>query len=358
MVKYTSIIDSHVHFRGSEYSGFNFKQKAFDDLYSVGATGACGQPNTDPPIDSGKRVEKEGRAAEKIGKHIGIAYRSHIAFTSDYEQQNHVLSLFNDIKYDHLLGADKIFYARSTKSGNIEITDIKDQKRAWVRKVRAGYNGVSMGHFEDESSFRGIYDYNNPVSHSFVRNLESELIQVERQIQFANDVGFKGTFYIAHVSNPDTVDYVNKIKNIMPFDITLEITPHHMLLNLEDYEIHGNRVKMNPPLRAQKIQEKLFEKVLKGEFDVIGTDHAPHPINKKEGGNPASGIPGIPFWPKLIEILRKEKIDEGLLEDMTFNTANRLFFNNSLLKREVDVEYNPELWDKYGFNPFSRVDGS
>ena len=362
MVSYTSPIDPHAHLRGEEYEE-DFRRMAYEDLFAVGAVGVCEQPNTIPALTTALRIEGRAWVAEILGRNGEISYRGHIAFTPNFAQQNHALSAILNDDFN-LIGADKIFYARSTSSGEIEITNPEIQRRAWVNKARTGYKGVSMGHFEDEELFVGKFDYKNPVSHSLMRPPWSELIQVERQLGFAYDAGFEGVFYIAHVSNPDTVDLVMKERSRLPFEVVMEITPHHMMLNWEDYEFHqrrhenGNLVKMNPPLRDKEMQEKLLNYVLKGKFDVIGTDHAPHPFERKSGVAPASGIPGIPFIPKMIEILFENGWSREEQKRMMFDTSNRLFFGGKLKPLEVDIEYNPELWAKYGFNPFERIDGT
>jgi dihydroorotase-like cyclic amidohydrolase len=113
---------------------------------------------------------------------------------------------------------------------------------------------------------------------------------------------------------------------------------------------------MNPPLRSKAMQEKLLEYVLAGKLDIIGTDHAPHPISRKDDPEkPASGIPGILFWPRGIELLRKFGISSELLDNMIFHNANKLFKWN-LTPQIVDIKYDPTLWDRYGYNPFIRLD--
>jgi len=167
-------------------------------------------------------------------------------------------------------------------------------------------------------------------------------------------VGFRGTFYIAHVSNPLTVDYIEAIRKNLPFEVVMEITFHHMFLNTSDYKIQGNRVKMNPPLRPPDMQQTLLNYVLQGKFDVIGTDHAPHPIERKDSEEPPSGIRALPFWPRGIELLRKEGIKEVLLEDMIFHKSNQLF-KLGLRPKMVTVDPYSGLWETYGQNTFSRL---
>ena len=113
-------------------------------------------------------------------------------------------------------------------------------------------------------------------------------------------------------------------------------------------------------MRHKSSQEKVLERVLRGDVDVIGSDHAPHPFylkNLRERGKiPPSGIPALLFWPKGIELLRKNGIKENVLDNIIFNNANRIF-RLGLAPVKVQAEYNPYLWGAYGFNPFSRIDG-
>ena len=254
------------------------------------------------------------------------------------------------------LVSDKTFYTHSI--GNMGILDEDIQREIWKIKGELGYRGVSIGHFEDEKAFTGIFNPEFPVIHSKFQNPESELIQVQRQIRNARNSKFEGTFYIAHVSNPATIDYIeSERKKQLGFRIVIESTFHHPFLNWEDYKIHGNRVKMNPPLRAKEMQERLLEYLLAGKVDIIGTDHAPHPLERKDDPEkPASGISAILFWPKGIELLKKAGMKEDKLQETTFYNANTLFFNGKLKPTLVDIEYNPELWERYGYNPFSRID--
>lgn len=341
-MKYIAPIDPHVHLRGSEYQE-DYLSWGLDDAKQVGLVGVIEMPNPQPFLTTNEAISERMNHVTYLNK--GIEHRVHVGLTNDTKQIEDVLRS-NPV-------SDKIFYTHST--GNMGLLDHDLQKWIWQKKVELGYDGVSIGHFEDEKVWDRDFDPTNPLTHSLRQTPESETIQVERQLRFAADAGFKGKFYIAHASNPETIELVTHAKNRVKFPIIVEATFHHIFLNWDDYQVHGNRVKMNPPLRSRKVQELLLDYVLDGMVDIIGTDHAPHPIYRKDDKtNPASGIPAIPFWPKAIELLRKLSISEILLRDMTFETANRIF-DLWLPPKIVDIEYDTSLWDKYGYNPFSRL---
>lgn len=347
-MKHLKPIDVHVHLRDS--GSFFFRQGIYD-ASEVGLCAILEMPNTNPNlIYEPDILRRQKQVLDQTDGHIFCA--ANVGMTTDMNQVNHALHLV----MNRFCGmrADKTFFTDST--GNMGVKDEDIQKLIWKVKGVIGYTGVSIGHFEDEKAWKCNYDPKIPVSHSWRQNEESELIQVERQLDFASAAGFRGTFYIAHCSNPDTIQFVKDNRWRFRFEIVIEVTWHHMLLNFGDYSIHNNRVKMNPPLRRQTSQEAILEHVLKGNVDIIGTDHAPHPLEKKDDPEkPASGIPAIPFWPKGIEILRREKIKEDLLEALIFHRANSCF-DLGLNPIQIEREYNPSLWDKYGYNPFSRID--
>ena len=65
--------------------------------------------------------------------------------------------------------------------------------------------------------------------------------------------------------------------------ITAEATPHHLTLTHEALlESLDTRLKMNPPLRAERDRQALLAGLRDGTIDCIATDHAPHAREEKE----------------------------------------------------------------------------
>lgn len=77
--------------------------------------------------------------------------------------------------------------------------------------------------------------------------------------------------------------------------VTAEVTPHHLLLTEDLVENYDPLFKVNPPLRTQRDVEALRTALADGTIDVIATDHAPHPIERKEceWANAAFGMLGL-----------------------------------------------------------------
>ena len=108
------------------------------------------------------------------------------------------------------------------------------------------------------------------------------------------------------------------------------------------------------------MQVELLGMVLSNPLNIIiGSDHAPHPLARKDDvAHPASGIPALLFWPKGIELLRKHGMSAQNVEWVTHHHARSLFGLFHATERVVSVEYEKirPMWDRYGYNPFSRID--
>ncbi|MFT8314449.1 MAG: dihydroorotase [Clostridium sp.] len=128
---------------------------------------------------------------------------------------------------------------------------------------------VVMSHAEDEEI--------TPISTRL-----SENIMTERDITLAKFTGCH--LHLSHVSTKEAMKAIIDAKRD-GFNITCEVTPHHIALTGEDI------YKVNPPIRKAEDVEYLIKAIEKGYVDAIGTDHAPHSKEDKEKG--ACGISGI-----------------------------------------------------------------
>lgn len=360
ILRYISPIDSHVHLRGREYENFsydgmNFMELSFRDAKAVGLKAMIEMPNTTPNLIDEETIEARLKQAEEYSKETGIYHGLFAGTTTNMDQVRDVFLLAKkSMDEEGKTYGIKIYHAQST--GDMGILDLNLQREIPEIAVEVDYNGAVVNHLECEAKYTDIkFDFRNPITHSLRQNPESELIQAERQIKNFYDAGFEGTFISAHTSNPNTIDYILKVRDKMPFRIAVEMSWHHMFLNTDDYEIHENRVKMNPPLRSKEMQERNLEHVLTGNVDMVGSDHAPHPIERKDSDNPPSGVSAILAYPLGIARLMEEGIERNLLDNILFHNSDKIF-NLNLKPRIVEVEYKPELWKSYGYNPFSRLE--
>ena len=104
----------------------------------------------------------------------------------------------------------------------------------------------------------------------------------------------KSKLHICHASTAGTVEILRWAKD-KKVNVTAEVTPHHLFLNQTSCESYNANFKVNPTLRTSKDVEELRKALAQGIIDVVATDHAPHPIEDKEGEwqSAAFGMTGL-----------------------------------------------------------------
>ncbi len=109
-------------------------------------------------------------------------------------------------------------------------------------------------------------------------NVAEESI-IARDALLAEQTGAR--LHICHLTTAGAVDVVRWAKK-RGIQITAEVTPHHLMLTEELVRGYDPTYKVNPPLRTKEDTLALRAAVLDGTIDTLGTDHAPHSIEKKD----------------------------------------------------------------------------
>jgi len=102
---------------------------------------------------------------------------------------------------------------------------------------------------------------------------------IARDCLLAAHVGSR--LHVCHVSTAGSVEIIRWAKS-KGWQVTAEVTPHHLLLT-DDLAVGYDPVfKVNPPLRTQADIDALRQGLADGTIDCVATDHAPHPVEAKE----------------------------------------------------------------------------
>jgi dihydroorotase len=115
---------------------------------------------------------------------------------------------------------------------------------------------------------------------------------IARDILLADMVGAR--LHICHVTTAGGVEIIRWAK-AQGMKVTAEVTPHHLLLTDELASSYDPIYKVNPPLRTSDDVAALRVALVDGTIDIVGTDHAPHPVESKEceWQNAAFGMVGL-----------------------------------------------------------------
>jgi dihydroorotase len=115
---------------------------------------------------------------------------------------------------------------------------------------------------------------------------------IARDCLLAAHVGSR--LHVCHVSTAGSVELIRWAKG-KGWDVTAEVTPHHLVLTDDLASSYDPLFKVNPPLRTQADVEALREGLADGTIDCVATDHAPHALEDKEveWGAAAFGMTGL-----------------------------------------------------------------
>lgn len=348
-----ALIDSHVHFRTPGLTHKETWETAAQAAIYGGITTVFDMPNTIPPTVTLERLEeKEALISEQLKKiHIPLHHGLYLGADKDH---------FDEIvRCKGRIVGIKVFMGSST--GGLVMDD--DSSLHAIFSLAASHDLLLAVHAEDEAlihqrkiQFQGKME---PRAHSEIRNEEVAFRATHKAIELARL--YKTRLHILHVGTKREVHLIKEAKN-EGLEVTVETTPHHLFLTVDDYEKFGTKVQMNPPLRTQEDQAALWHAIHEGVIDTIGSDHAPHTLEEKAlpFGQAPSGIPGVETTlPLLLDACNQGKITlnhivrlmrERVLEIFRIDPNDDYILVDMKKKREV---YEHSLKTKCGWSPYA-----
>lgn len=158
-----------------------------------------------------------------------------------------------------------------------------------------GFGGVIAQHAQEPRLTEGSQMNDGPLATELGLKgwpAVAEESIIARDALLAEQTGAR--LHICHLTTAGAVDVVRWAKG-RGIQITAEVTPHHLMLTEELVRGYDPIFKVNPPLRSLEDTLALRAAVLDGTIDVLGTDHAPHSIEKKdcEWESAAFGMVGL-----------------------------------------------------------------
>ncbi len=155
-----------------------------------------------------------------------------------------------------------------------------------MREVKA-LGGLVLVHAESDSLLQAGIDRmrsqgrGDPLAHHESRPAFVEEEAVHRALYLAAHVGVR--IQIVHVSSPVSAALVREEKRLGR-PVTMEICPHHLLLDLDDLVRLGPYGACAPALRERALVERLWDSVLDGTADCLVSDHSAYTREEKDAG--------------------------------------------------------------------------
>lgn len=269
------ILDAHVHFNepGREHwEGFSTGSAA---LAAGGGTAFIDMPlNAAPPTIDKESFERKVEAGESLSVLDFALWGGLIPGNLDK---------LEDLAACGVVG----FKAFMIDSGMADFPGIDPESLRKGMKIAAGLRLPVAVHAEDP----GIVAVRTAAVQAEGRHdaqawfdsrpVESELEAVRMALEIAGETGC--SLHVVHVSAPEAIGMVAAAK-AEGLDVTCEVCPHHVLLSERAMFEYGAFAKCAPPLlRSETLRAELFQMLLDGRVDLVGSDHSPAPTEMKTG---------------------------------------------------------------------------
>lgn len=357
------MIQIHAHLRDWYESHKETIKHGLDVLSRLGCAAVVDQPNSDPPVISEGLARLRLRDAYNC--YSPVHYLLLMGVTSDPAQIREAVESVRKypLKDGERVGIAGLKMFAGKSIGDLSVVDFDKQRSVFRTLSKSDYRGFIAAHCEKESEmYPGLWNPQDPISHCYARPEKSEIESHRDIIGLAIEEKFKGHLHLYHVTTPEAIKLVLEAKKHI--NITCGVTLHHLILDNEVMRReNGILYKVNPPLRSPETRRGLFECFLKGEVDVVESDHAPHSLGEKTGkvlgrdGKPQY-LSGIPWFPWLLDaerILEGRGASRDLIERMNHNRINEILGTNiPRIKKGVKVIEGDDR-DSYAFNPLESL---
>ena len=171
----------------------------------------------------------------------------------------------SDPSYPHVTDAEFLAGMREVKAvGGLVLVHAENDSllQAGIARMQADGRRDALAHHESRPPF-----------------VEEEA--VHRALYLAAHAGVR--IQIVHVSSPVSADLVRREK-AEGRPASMEVCPHHLLLDLDDLVRLGPYGVCAPALRDRPLVERLWDAVLDGTADCLVSDHAAYTRAEKEPG--------------------------------------------------------------------------
>ena len=283
-------IDMHVHFRDP---GFTYKEDFSTGSKAAafgGITCVFDMPNTKPQTTSVRAIlEKINVAKTKSFVDFGV----YGAITN--------INIRNITEMSKHCSGFKIFLGETTNS-----LQLSEQKLKEAISAASQTNKITLVHAENEQCLKKYKKTEqNLKDHLLCRPSECEEQALKSVLDAIKDVSSR--IHVCHLSSCEGFELLRK----KPKNVSVGVTPHHLLFDMSSIKSKQSLYKVNPPLRSHFDRETLWYGITNGLIDVLESDHAPHTLDEKktEFHTASSGVPGVEtMYPLFLAEVKKEHL--------------------------------------------------
>ena len=266
-------IDMHAHFEDPGHTEREDFTTGTMSAAAGGMTTVIEHPLTYPPVTTTELyIEKREMAKQKVVIDFGLWGALTAPSIPEIAGQHRegaggfkAFMPISDPSYPHVTDAEFLDGMREVKAvGGLVLVHAESDSllQAGLAKMKAAGRTDPMAHHESRPAF-----------------VEEEAVHRALFLAAHADVRIQ----IVHVSSPVSAELVKQEKR-RGRPVTMEICPHHLLLDLDDLVRLGPYGVCAPALRERELVERLWSYVLDGTADCLISDHSAYTLEEKEGG--------------------------------------------------------------------------
>lgn len=158
------------------------------------------------------------------------------------------------------------------------------------------------------------------------RSPEAELVAVTTVSLLARLTGAAVT--VAHASQPEVIDAVGR-ERTRGANLTIESCPQYFYLTADEVRQYGPPRKFTPPAREAAQRDAMWNRLERGQIDILSSDHAPSTLEQKMEGDIWTchfGLPGVQTTlPLFLDAVNRGCLTLEQLVRMYSETPARLF---------------------------------
>ncbi|CAM5499106.1 dihydropyrimidinase [Aquamicrobium terrae] len=303
------VVDSQVHFREPGLEHKEDLETGSRAAVLGGVTAVFEMPNTNP-LTTG-----ETALADKVRRATGRMHCD-FAFWVGGTRDN----AGDAAELERLPGAAGIKVFMGSSTGDLLVEDDEG-----VASILRNTRRRAAFHSEDEFRLRermGLRVENDASSHPVWRDEVAALTCTERLVRIARAA--RARIHVLHISTAEEIAFLEQHKDVA----TCEATPHHLTLSADDYARLGTLIQMNPPVRAARHRDGVWQGISQGVVDVLGSDHAPHTLEEKAKKYPASpsGMTGVQtLVPIMLDHVAAGRLSLERFVDLSSHGPHRIF---------------------------------
>lgn len=331
---FPGLIDIHVHFNEpgrTDWEGISTGSQA---LAAGGGTLFADMPlNSDPPLLNAHAFQAKLQAAN-ASSHTDFAFWG--GLTPDNLKNLSELAELGVIGFKAFMSDSGIPEFQAAD----DLTLYEGMRTAQSLGLPVAVHAESQG-ITHELSTR-LRDRRDSAAYLASRPIVAELEAINRALFFARETGCK--LHIVHVSSARGLALISEA-TLAGQSVSSETCPHYLHFDDTALMTKGAAAKCAPLLRSDNERHALWQALLRGEVDIVSSDHSPSDPALKQSSNMFEVWGGVAGVQSTLNVLLTHQTEQGLplgkIAALTAtNAAERFRLTN---KGRLEVGYHADL---------------